>query len=726
MELQYTPIRAQWPTKDSVITTFRYILACPLVENKKILELGCGSCDGVEILSEYAKEYVGVDTDPNWKENNSKPNGKTAFVQADACDLPSELNGKFDVVIAFELIEHLKDPVALCSQIRKALTPNGLALISTPNFDLLSRGSENTDRPLYKHHIREYRTADFEKYLKNFEMEFCIYGLSQLAKNPGPSNNFQIVLGDTLFELKAGKQFPDMQIVNKQLLPENIPLHYSQSFFAIVGNGSDKKQSFIDTISKKLSDIIASKAGKSILMEDICAMSVEWILHRRNEHLSETEVHTKNLEDIVKDREEQIEQGLQVIRGLDLRLKTLQDTISVIKNSFSYKTGHYITLPLRFLYRKAKTLLTESKVAVKYDLKKKLNNSFKSHSRKTSSDELFTIPKKPKVVHLAISRTCNISCIMCPIDRDALKGKKKFLDFDIFKKVFGNGKDFEFLNFVGAGEVFVAKDFINILNYCFDRGFSALGCFTNLQLISKELAELMVKNRFHQITASIDGCTRETFEYIRRGAKFETFLKTMDIFGELKKRYNSDTPNFTFSTVAMNSNIHEFPGIVKLAHKYGVESIYVARLHVSKEEILDESLFFHQEKYNRYYDETVDLCKKLGIKIELPPKFGLPPVKKGKKVRDCKMPFESIYVDVDGVVCPCVCRVDPEVSVGNIYEDDLLDIWRSEKFHSFRKSMFSDSPPKQCRECTFSVLDPNKPESHMSPELAKKVKGKNS
>ena len=225
-------------------------------------------------------------------------------------------------------------------------------------------------------------------------------------------------------------------------------------------------------------------------------------------------------------------------------------------------------------------------------LKKKLNSLFRSECQEKDAVESFVLPEKPKVVHLAISRACNIDCIMCPIGRETFKGKKMFLDFKIFKKVFGDGKNFISLNFVGAGEVFVAKDFVNILNYCFDKGFSALGCITNLQLISEEMAELMVKNNFQQITASIDGCTKDTFEYIRRGSSFETTIRTMDLFQKFKKKYNSVFPHFTFSTVAMNSNIHEFPGLVRLAHKYGVANIYIARLHVSKEEIMDESLFF--------------------------------------------------------------------------------------------------------------------------------------
>ena len=459
MELQYTPIRAQWPDKDSVVTAFRYLLACPFVMGKTVLELGCGSGNGVEILSAHTKEYVGIDIEPHWGKNNSKQNSKVTFIQAEACNIPAEFEGKFDVVIALELVEHLKAPAALCSQIRKVLTPNGLAIISTPNFDLLSRRGKNSGRPLFRHHIREYKTDEFEQYLKNFEMNFCIHGLSQLSRSSDISDNLRIVFNDVLYELKVGQQFPDMEILSKQFLPKSIPLHYSQSFFAIVGSGAGQKRSFISNISQRHPEVVVTKADKSISMEDICAMSVEWILHRRNEHVSDMqdivgdiqgvvgdrerrivnfekntsdmenvilvlkeqieqindskesekraiikkqknliaqkesqlleatktirdteqkhleycttiEKHIENLENIVKNREEQIEHSKKVITELDCRLKekdttidakdktiaekesqfkASQETVSIIRNSFSYKTGSFLTFPLRFL-----------------------------------------------------------------------------------------------------------------------------------------------------------------------------------------------------------------------------------------------------------------------------------------------------------------------------------------------------------------------------------------
>lgn len=352
-----------------------------------------------------------------------------------------------------------------------------------------------------------------------------------------------------------------------------------------------------------------------------------------------------------------------------------------------------------------------------------VNKLFK---RLPSADtEVFNLSKIPKVIHVAVSRACNINCIMCPINRDVLRDKQKFIKLEAFNKLFKDEKQFEFLNFVGAGEVFVCKYFSRIIEYCFEHNFPALGCTTNLQLISKELAEVMVKNGFRQITASIDGCTKETFEHIRKGASFDKFIEIMMYFNVLKARHNSlGNPNFTFAMVAMNSNIHELPGLIRLADKLNVKSIYVARLHVIKEELLHESLFFYQEKYNYYYDESIAAARELKINIVLPDKFGSP-IKNILSVRNCNLPFENMYVDVDGIVYPCVCRVYPNITVGNILEQSVIEIWNSDKFKEFRAAMFTDNPPLQCKECTFSVLDSCKLESHMTPELAAKVRKTN-
>lgn len=47
--------------------------------------------------------------------------------------------GSFDVAVMFDVIEHLFDPVAVLESTRRAVAPGGILVVSTPNYDALSR-----------------------------------------------------------------------------------------------------------------------------------------------------------------------------------------------------------------------------------------------------------------------------------------------------------------------------------------------------------------------------------------------------------------------------------------------------------------------------------------------------------------------------------------------------------------------------------------------------------
>ena len=45
----------------------------------------------------------------------------------------------FDVVVMFDVIEHLLDPLDSLHRVRSVLHPGGVLIISTPNFNALTR-----------------------------------------------------------------------------------------------------------------------------------------------------------------------------------------------------------------------------------------------------------------------------------------------------------------------------------------------------------------------------------------------------------------------------------------------------------------------------------------------------------------------------------------------------------------------------------------------------------
>jgi 2-polyprenyl-3-methyl-5-hydroxy-6-metoxy-1,4-benzoquinol methylase len=136
----------------------RYAWAAPLVAGARVLDAGCGTGYGAAMLAEAgAAEVVGVDVAEAVVEAaRSRAGARLAFSRADLVRLPFEA-GSFDVVTCFEVIEHVLDPVAVLAELARALAPDGVLAISSPNADRYPPGNP--------HHVREFTTSEFRALL---------------------------------------------------------------------------------------------------------------------------------------------------------------------------------------------------------------------------------------------------------------------------------------------------------------------------------------------------------------------------------------------------------------------------------------------------------------------------------------------------------------------------------------------------------------------------------
>jgi 2-polyprenyl-3-methyl-5-hydroxy-6-metoxy-1,4-benzoquinol methylase len=127
----------------------------PFVENKEILELGCGYGYTAFLFSKKAKSVVGVDTnDEAIKKARSKYRNisNVNFIREDALTFLQKNSTKFDVIALFELIEHIdvEKQKELIKKIHKALKPEGQLFLSTPNGKLVPFYRKN---PFHKHEL---------------------------------------------------------------------------------------------------------------------------------------------------------------------------------------------------------------------------------------------------------------------------------------------------------------------------------------------------------------------------------------------------------------------------------------------------------------------------------------------------------------------------------------------------------------------------------------------
>jgi SAM-dependent methyltransferase len=143
----------------------RYTFAVRLARGKRVLDAGCGSGYGSLELARVAQSVTGVDVAAEAvefaRENYSAPN--LTFDTASVNELPYG-NETFDLVVAFEVIEHLEDWRGFLAEARRVLSPSGQLIVSTPNrlYYTESRGAEGSN----PFHIHEFDFAEFRAELK--------------------------------------------------------------------------------------------------------------------------------------------------------------------------------------------------------------------------------------------------------------------------------------------------------------------------------------------------------------------------------------------------------------------------------------------------------------------------------------------------------------------------------------------------------------------------------
>lgn len=136
---------------------------------RKVLDLGCR--DGA-LTSRYAQgnEVVGVDADREALAEAEKLGIETRWADLDE-PLPFE-DASFDVVVAGELLEHLRDPGRLVGEVLRVLRPGGTFVASVPNaYRLKNRlrfmlGRKPEDDPT---HLQMFSAADVQHLLAGFD-----------------------------------------------------------------------------------------------------------------------------------------------------------------------------------------------------------------------------------------------------------------------------------------------------------------------------------------------------------------------------------------------------------------------------------------------------------------------------------------------------------------------------------------------------------------------------
>ena len=167
-------------SRDAYLLYLRHLFAYDaakawLSPESLVMEVGCGEGYGTRHLSQHVRHITGLDVEPTIIEHASKKYGseRCAFSIYDGVTLPYE-DQTFDVVVAFETIEHIKDDARFLTELYRVIKEGGQCLLTTPNGRSRLRPGQ---KPWNRFHVREYAPAELHDLLSSVFSHVELWGI---------------------------------------------------------------------------------------------------------------------------------------------------------------------------------------------------------------------------------------------------------------------------------------------------------------------------------------------------------------------------------------------------------------------------------------------------------------------------------------------------------------------------------------------------------------------
>lgn len=318
-------------------------------------------------------------------------------------------------------------------------------------------------------------------------------------------------------------------------------------------------------------------------------------------------------------------------------------------------------------------------------------------NEKEIKEEKIILESKPQILMLILTADCNLRCIMCP---RPLSGYS--LTYEAFEKIECLFPYLELINWGGGGEVFLANNFKKFFLKATPYRHIRHDITTNGLLIDEEWTEILVQNNVH-LTCSIDSPVRETYEHIRRGARFENLISNIEIINRYKQRYNSKI-KLVLNVVVMKCNYKELHLFPEFCKKHGFAQLrfeYLRPVIHPEHDIFTVRKDLDAIEYLKTIMPQIECeCRESGIILDSCIRSFLnfnstSSDDSNNLIFNCKLPWKKLLIDGSskGRVTPdCLC---PHL-LGNIFDNSIEEIWNGEVMQLYRRNILNRTALNWC------------------------------
>lgn len=296
--------------------------------------------------------------------------------------------------------------------------------------------------------------------------------------------------------------------------------------------------------------------------------------------------------------------------------------------------------------------------------------------KRLSEKHIEKLIKFPTLFSIEITNYCNAKCWFCPTHKT--NRQKGYMEFTLFRKIIDELKPFsdriKSVALFMDGEPTLHPELIDFLKYSSNAGIKRTYLSSNMEYFTPELTDRIFEanlgSTLQYVMCSLDGANETIYKKNRIGVDFKkAFSNTLYL---IDKRNSSKT----------------------------LYPMIFARLLVSNitADYVDE--------FKRYWNGKADkvLCYKMHNWGGMINNKSLGLSEKDLEFIPCYFPFSQCAIQFDGTVRLCCVDCNSSIVIGNVIEEAVQNIWKSDSINKIRKSHIMhdfDEMPDICNRCSY-------------------------
>ena len=274
------------------------------------------------------------------------------------------------------------------------------------------------------------------------------------------------------------------------------------------------------------------------------------------------------------------------------------------------------------------------------------------------------VSRFPEHVDIELSSACDMKCPMCYTTTVEFKKlvPKKLLDMDLYKKIVDECayRGTYSIRLSLRGEPFLNRNIVDMARYAKQKGIREVATLTNGLKLTPEIFEEMLDAGLDWMTISFDGMG-ETYERIRKPAKFDEAVSKIRQYHEIKKRRRSEKPVVKIQSV--------WPAIAD-----DPQAFYDLFEPISDQVFSNPLVDYLNNDEDLVFDEEFT----------------------------CPVLWQRLVIGSDGSVFLCINDEFGKRIIGNAREESLYEIWHGPQMQAARRIHRNKQGVKQielCRDC---------------------------